>query len=98
MKKTMALICGMALICCGLTACGNDDNKNNSEAQKTTNAVTDNRDSANENESSDNRNGIEEIVTGAENAVDDLVSEGERIVDDAGSVFDNSDSSSSNNN
>ena len=96
MKKTMALILSMALICCGFTACG-DNSKNNSEAAKTTDAVNDNANRTNEEETSDNRNGIEKIVTGAENAVDDLVSEGERIVDDAGTVLDNSSNNSLNN-
>ena len=95
MKKTIASILGISLICCGFTACGDKDT--NSEAAKN-NSATDNWNTTNNTDTFDDRNGVEKIITGAENAVDDLVSDGERIIDDAGSVLDDSNNNSLNNN
>lgn len=95
MKKTLALIFSMALVCCAFTACGNDKN-NSSEAEKTTEAITGNRNHTNDTNSSNNV--IEEIVTDAGNVVDDLVSGGEKIVDDAGSAINGSNNTATDNN
>ncbi len=95
MKKTLALIFSMTLACCAFTACGDDSKSSSSEAEKATEAITDNKNHTN---SSDSSNGIEEIITDAESVVDGLVSEGEKIVDNADSAINgsNNDSTTSN--
>lgn len=109
MKKTLPIICALALMCCGLTACGDKDDNSSATGDKNA-TIIENSDPGLDNDSSDgfsdengsvlddrndesknDTNAGDRIVTDIENAADDLVSDGGDIIDDVGDMINETD-------